>query len=171
MVSSNHNLTCVKRFVHRTPEELHHQANVSGPLPKRFISNVQQKNEPESDDPPEHAPNTETSLSGPGHSSVPGSDLRQSACIPSLPSIDTSGSAVNTHGIAKQTPNTFPTMPIGNIGMDIDSSESSSVERNEPSVSTSAAGNLKVTAAPLSEHKESNEEIILVSYYVNWTKE
>jgi hypothetical protein len=189
LVSSNYNLTCVKRFVHRTPEELHHQANVSGPLHKRSISNVPQKNEPESDDPPEHAPNTETSLLGPGHSSVAGSDLRKSstdACIPSLPSIDTSGSAVNMHDIGNQNPNTCTAMPTGKIssllsvnkvsgeqgeGMDIDSCDSFSVECNESSVSTSAAENSKVTVAPLPEHKESNEEIILVSYYANWTKE
>jgi hypothetical protein len=166
-----------KRFVHRTPEELHHQANVSGPLPKRSVSNVLQQNEPESDDPPEHTRNTETSLLDPGHSSVAGSDLHQSstvACIPVLPSTDASGSAVNVHGNGNQNPDTctgniLSTLSVSKVsteqkeGMDIDSHDSFSVERNESSASTSAAGSSKVAVAPLPEHQESNEEIILVS--------
>jgi cytoskeletal protein RodZ len=180
MVSSNYyNLTCVKRFVHRTPEELHHQANVSGPLPKKSVSNVPQQNEPESDDPPEHAPNRESSLLDPGHSSVAGSDLLQSstvACIPVLPSTGASGSAVDIYGNGSENPNTCTAMPTGSIsvskvsaeqkeGMAIDSRDSFSVESNE-----SVAGSTKATVSPLPECKESNEEIILVSYYANWTE-
>jgi hypothetical protein len=186
LVSSNYyNLTCVERFVHRTPEELHHQANVSGPLPKRSVSNVPQQNEPESDDPPEHPPNTKSSLLDPGHSSVAGSVLLQSptvASIPVLPSTAASGSAVDIHGNENQNPNTCTAMPTGSIssslsvskvsaeqkqGMDIDSHDSFSVENNESLVSTSAVGSSKASVAPLPGHTESNEEIILVSYYAN----
>lgn len=163
------------RFVHRTPEELHHQANVSGPLPKKSVSNVPQQNEPESDDPPEHAPNRKSSLLDPGHSSVAESDLLQSStvvCIPVLPSTGASGSAVDIHGNGNENPNTCTAMPTGSIssplsvskvsaeekeGMDSDSHDSFSVESNE-----SAAGSSKATVAPLPECKESNEEIILL---------
>lgn len=184
MVSSNYyNLTCVERFVHRTPEELRHQANVSGPLPKKSVSNVPQQNEPESDDRPEHASTRKSCLLDPGHSSVAGNDLLQSsafACIPVLPSTGASGSAVDIHGNGNQNPNTSTAVPTGSIssplavskvsaeqkeGMDIDSRDSFSVESNE-----SEAGSSKATIAPLPECKESNEEIILVSYYANWTE-
>ncbi|PNF41431.1 hypothetical protein B7P43_G13793 [Cryptotermes secundus] len=163
------------RFVHRTPEELHHQANVSGPLPKKSVSNVPQEHEPESNDPPEHASSRKSSLLDPGHSSVAGSDLLQSstfACIPVLPSSGASGSAVDIHGNGNQNPNSSTAVPTGSIssplsvskvsaqqkeGMDIDSLESVSVERNEL-----AAGSSKATIAPLPECKESNEEVILL---------
>lgn len=184
MVSSNfYNLACVERFVHRTPEELHHQANVSGPLHKKSVSNVPQQNEPESDDPPERASNRKSSLLDPGHSSVAGSDLLQSstvACIPVLPSTGASGSAIDIHGNGNQNPNSSTVVPTGSIssplsvskmsaeqkeGMDIDSHDSVSAESNEL-----AAGSSKATITPLPECKESNEEIILVSYYGNRTE-
>jgi hypothetical protein len=114
---------------------------------------------------------------------VAGSDLLQSstfACIPVLPSTGASGSVVDIHGNGNENPNTCRAMPTGSIssplsvskvsaeqkeGMGIDSHGSFSVESNE-----SAAGSSKATVAPLPECKESNEEIILVSYYANWTE-
>jgi hypothetical protein len=187
LVSSNYNLTCVERFVHRTPEELHHQANVSGPLPKRSLPNDPQQNEPESDDRPEHTQSTVSSLSDPSDSSVAGSELCQSStvpCIPVLPSTGASGSAVNICDNGNQNPDTCAALRTGSISssvsaskvsteqkeaMDIDSHDSFSVESNESSVSTSGAGSSKVAVVgPLTEPKEYNEEIILVSYYGKW---
>lgn len=105
---------------------------------------------------------------------------RSVACIPVVPSTGASGTAVDIYGNGNQNPNTSTAVPRGSIssplsvskvpaeqkeGMDIDSHENFSVESNE-----SAAGSCKATIAPLPECKESNEEIILVSCYANWTE-
>jgi hypothetical protein len=180
------------RFVHRTPEELHHQANVSGPLPQRSIPNFPLQNAPELDVPPEHSPSTKTSLLDRGCSSVAGttdsseSGLSHSptvACMAEKPSTAVNVNVVQASGNGNQNQNTSIEISAGSIssshsmqmvvenkkeGVDTDSYGSLCVESNDISMETSA-GSSEAALAPLSEHKKPNEEIILVSCYKNWS--
>jgi hypothetical protein len=94
----------------------------------------------------------------------------------------TAGNLVEVSGNGNQNQNTSIAISAGSIpslsmqtvlanqkeGTDIDSYDSFCVESNDLSMETSAVSS-DATLVPLSEQKEPNEEIILVSYYKNWT--
>lgn len=155
------NLICY-RFLHRTPEELHHQANVSGPLPQRSVANFPPQNASESNTSPEQSPIIKTSLLDPGCSSAAGtidsssSGLTESPTVASMSVIQSTAENVNQ-----------------NISMEISAGSISSysmqmvlenqkegIESNDLSMETSAVSSDATLS--LSDHKEPNE-VILVS--------
>lgn len=155
------NLICC-RFLHRTPEELHHQANVSGPLPQRSVANFPPQNASESNTSPEQSPIIKTSLLDPGCSSAAGtidsssSGLTESPTVASMSVIQSTAENVNQ-----------------NISMEISAGSISSysmqmvlenqkegIESNDLSMETSAVSSDATLS--LSDHKEPNE-VILVS--------